>query len=166
MANLFPLSCQPGRTLPSPIVTLPPPAAISEFDTFVATTPIPSCHANATGRTLPGNMVSPKPTLDEQRLMKADVARVLELASFAAAYSGTFRVDVRARPDETRLHARVQSRFDQVVALLTELQHSAHLHSPSGSLPNFDHFVDHVARHKKCSKSLISLDQAIAYAMQ
>jgi len=50
--------------------------------------------------------------------------------------------------------------------ILTDLRHSTHLDTPSGSLPNFDHFADRVARHKKCSKSSISLDQAIAYAMQ
>jgi hypothetical protein len=48
--------------------------------------------------------------------------------------------------------------------MLAELHHSPHL--GTGALPNFDHFVDHVARHLKCSKSLLSLDQAIAYAMQ
>ena len=50
--------------------------------------------------------------------------------------------------------------------MLAELHHSQHFHTPSAPLPNFDHFADRVARHKKCSKSLISLEQAIAYAMQ
>ena len=50
--------------------------------------------------------------------------------------------------------------------MLLELRQSQQLSTPSGPLPNFDHFEDHVARHKKCPKSLISREQAITYAMQ
>ena len=50
--------------------------------------------------------------------------------------------------------------------MLTEVRHSQQLDGPSGPLPNFDHFEDRVARHKKCSKSLISREQAVAYAMR
>ncbi len=50
--------------------------------------------------------------------------------------------------------------------MLVDLRQSQRLDSPSGPLPNFDHFEDRVARHKKCSKSLISREQAIAYAMR
>ena len=49
--------------------------------------------------------------------------------------------------------------------MLVDLRQSQNLDTPAGSLPNFDHFEDRVARHKKCSKSLISHQQAIAYAM-
>lgn len=50
--------------------------------------------------------------------------------------------------------------------MLTEVRHSQQLDGPSGPLPNFNHFEDRVARHKKCSKSLISREQAVAYAMR
>ena len=50
--------------------------------------------------------------------------------------------------------------------MLAELRRSSQLDAPSGPLPNFDHFEDNVARHKKCSKSLISRQQAIDYAMR
>lgn len=49
--------------------------------------------------------------------------------------------------------------------MLTSLRQSQHVDTPSGPLPNFDHFEDKVARHKKCSKSLISRQHAISYAM-
>lgn len=49
--------------------------------------------------------------------------------------------------------------------MLVDLRRSQQLDAPSGPLPNFDHFEDHVARHMKCSKSLISPQQAIDYAM-
>ena len=42
----------------------------------------------------------------------------------------------------------------------------AQIDAPAGSLPNFDHFEDRLARHLKCSKSLLSTEQAIAYAMR
>jgi hypothetical protein len=48
--------------------------------------------------------------------------------------------------------------------MLTDLRESLKFGPPSGPLPNFDHFEDRLARHLKCSKSLISRDQAIAYA--
>lgn len=50
--------------------------------------------------------------------------------------------------------------------MLVEIRQSQHKEFPSGPLPNFDHFEDHVARHMKCSKSLISREQAIVYATQ
>jgi hypothetical protein len=49
--------------------------------------------------------------------------------------------------------------------MLVELRESQQLTPSSGPLPNFDHFEDHVARHMKCPKSLISREQAVAYAM-
>lgn len=36
---------------------------------------------------------------------------------------------------------------------------------PAGPPPNFDHFEDRVARHMKCSKSLLTREDAITYAM-
>lgn len=50
--------------------------------------------------------------------------------------------------------------------MLVELRESQQLTSSPGSLPNFDHFEDHVARHMKCPKSLVSHEQAIAYAVR
>jgi hypothetical protein len=50
--------------------------------------------------------------------------------------------------------------------MLVELRQSQQPDPSSGPLPNFDHFEDRVARHMKCSKSLISHEQAIAYATQ
>jgi DDE superfamily endonuclease len=50
--------------------------------------------------------------------------------------------------------------------ILVDLRQSTPLDLPSAPLPNFDHFEDHVARHMKCSKSLISRQQAIDYAMR
>lgn len=50
--------------------------------------------------------------------------------------------------------------------MLVDLRRSHYLDAPSGPLPNFDHFEDRVARHMKCSKSLISREQAIDYAMR
>lgn len=49
--------------------------------------------------------------------------------------------------------------------MIVDLRQCQQPYSPPGPLPNFDHFEDRVARHKKCSKSLISREQAIAYAM-
>lgn len=49
--------------------------------------------------------------------------------------------------------------------MLVDLRRSQPV-APSGPLPNFDHFEDLVARHIKCSKSLISHQQAIDYAMR
>lgn len=49
--------------------------------------------------------------------------------------------------------------------MLTDLRQSHRTDGPPGPLPNFEHFEDRLARHKKCSKSLISHEQAIAYAM-
>jgi hypothetical protein len=49
--------------------------------------------------------------------------------------------------------------------MLADLRQSQRLDAPYGPLPNFDHFPDHVARHLKCSKHLISPHQAIAFAM-
>lgn len=49
--------------------------------------------------------------------------------------------------------------------MITDLRLSQHPDAPPGTLPNFDHFEDLVARHMKCSKSLISRDEAIAYAL-
>jgi len=49
--------------------------------------------------------------------------------------------------------------------ILADLRRSPHLDHPSAPLPNFDHFEDRVAHHLKCSKSLISRQQAIDYAM-
>jgi hypothetical protein len=50
--------------------------------------------------------------------------------------------------------------------MLTDLRRSHQVDGPSAPLPNFDHFEDRVARHMKCSKSLISRQQAIDYAMR
>lgn len=50
--------------------------------------------------------------------------------------------------------------------MLVELRQPTPLYLPSAPLPNFDHFEDHVAHHMKCSKSLISRQQAIDYAMR
>lgn len=48
--------------------------------------------------------------------------------------------------------------------IITDLRNS---HEPDAfPLPNFDHFEDKVARHLKCPKSLLTRDDAIAYAMQ
>ena len=41
----------------------------------------------------------------------------------------------------------------------------ANTDAPSKPLPNFNYFEDLVARHMKCSKSLISHQQALTYAM-
>lgn len=49
--------------------------------------------------------------------------------------------------------------------ILTDLRNSPPSNPPSGPAPNFDHFEHAVSRHLKCSKSLISHQQAIAYAM-
>lgn len=49
--------------------------------------------------------------------------------------------------------------------MLVDLRQTQHPDGPPGPLPNFDHFEDRVAHHKKCSKSLISREQAITYAM-
>ena len=48
--------------------------------------------------------------------------------------------------------------------MLADLRQSQRIDT-SGPLPNFDHFEDRVARHKKCSKLAITHEQAIAYAM-
>lgn len=48
--------------------------------------------------------------------------------------------------------------------ILNELRRDPSATAP-GPLPNFDHFEDHVARHLKCSKSQISHQDAIRYAM-
>jgi hypothetical protein len=50
--------------------------------------------------------------------------------------------------------------------MLVDLRQSHQPELPSAPLPNFDHFEDRVARHMKCSKSLISHEQAIAYAVR
>jgi len=50
--------------------------------------------------------------------------------------------------------------------MLADLRRSRQLDDPSAPLPNFDHFEDRLARHLKCSKSLISRQQAIDYAMR
>ena len=50
--------------------------------------------------------------------------------------------------------------------MLVDLRQPTPLDLPSAPLPNFDHFEHHVARHMKCSKSLISRQQAIDYAMR
>lgn len=50
--------------------------------------------------------------------------------------------------------------------MLTDLRRSQLPDVPSAPLPNFDHFEDRVARHMKCSKSVISRQQAIDYAMR
>jgi hypothetical protein len=50
--------------------------------------------------------------------------------------------------------------------MLADLRRSPQLDDPSAPLPNFDHFEDRLARHLKCSKSLISRQQAIDYAMR
>lgn len=50
--------------------------------------------------------------------------------------------------------------------MLTDLRRSQQPDVPSAPLPNFDHFEDRVARHMKCSKSSISRQQAIDYAMR
>jgi hypothetical protein len=50
--------------------------------------------------------------------------------------------------------------------ILVDLRRSQDLDVPAGPLPNFDHFEDRVAHHMKCSKSLISRQQAIDYAMR
>jgi hypothetical protein len=50
--------------------------------------------------------------------------------------------------------------------MLVDLRRSHPLDDPSAPLPNFDHFEDRVARHMKCSKSIISRQQAIDYAMR
>ena len=49
--------------------------------------------------------------------------------------------------------------------MLVDLRQSQNLDTPPGPLPNFDHFEDHLARHMKCPKSIISREQAIAYAL-
>lgn len=49
--------------------------------------------------------------------------------------------------------------------IITDLRNSQQPHTSLGILPNFDHFEDRVASHLKCPKSLISRDDAIAYAM-
>jgi len=50
--------------------------------------------------------------------------------------------------------------------ILTDFRRSSSPDRPHATLPNFDHFEVHVARHLKCPKSLLSRDTAIAYAMQ
>lgn len=50
--------------------------------------------------------------------------------------------------------------------MLTDLRGSSPADRSHSVLPNFDHFDVHVARHLKCSKSLLSRDAAIAYATQ
>lgn len=50
--------------------------------------------------------------------------------------------------------------------MLVDLRQPTPLELPSAPLPNFDHFEHHVARHMKCSKLLISRQQAIDYAMR
>ena len=50
--------------------------------------------------------------------------------------------------------------------MLVDLRQSQQPELSSAPLPNFDHFEDRVARHMKCSKSLISHEQAIAYALR
>jgi len=68
-------------------------------------------------------------------------------------------------PKWRRTSVALQNRLT-TAQMLTEVRHSQQLDGPSGPLPNFDHFEDRVARHKKCSKSLISREQAVAYAMR
>jgi hypothetical protein len=60
--------------------------------------------------------------------------------------------------------AAVQNRLT-TGQMLVDLR-STPLDHPSAPLPNFDHFEDRVARHMKCSKSLISRQRAIDYAMR
>lgn len=68
-------------------------------------------------------------------------------------------------PKWRRPQVAVQNRLT-TGQMLVELAQSNRLEAPSGPLPNFDHFEHLVARHLKCSKSLISIDQAINYAMR
>ena len=50
--------------------------------------------------------------------------------------------------------------------ILTDFRRPSPADRSHSTLPNFDHFEDHVARHLKCPKSLLSRDSAVAYAMQ
>jgi len=67
-------------------------------------------------------------------------------------------------PKWRRSAVALQNRLTTGQILYDLRQHQPH--SRSGPVPNFDHFEDRVARHMKCSKSLISREQAIAYAMR
>jgi hypothetical protein len=50
--------------------------------------------------------------------------------------------------------------------ILSEFRSPASALRSNGSLPNFDHFEDRLARHLKCPKSSLSRETAVAYAMQ
>lgn len=76
-----------------------------------------------------------------------------------AATQPTFSVPKWRRPSVAQQHRLTTGQ------MLADLHHSQQPDLPSAPLPNFDHFEHAVARHLKCSKSLISREEAIAYAM-